>query len=392
MRRQRYQALFALWLTVLLIIGASALTCAAPAANAPAASGLETSAVSAVLLDGNGNVLYAKDPDKPLPPASVTKVMTLLLAVEAVEQGRIKLTDPVSTSEHAWRQGGSQIWLEPGETMPVKDMLTAVAVVSANDAAVAIMEHIYGSEQAAVDAMNKRAGELGLKNTHFANVNGLPAPEHYMSAYDTALIAREALKHPLYMELCGIKEHWLRNGKNWLVNTNKLLWWYKGADGLKTGWTEEAKYCFVGTAKRDNLRLIAAVFATPEPRSHLRETMKLFDWGFANYAGLPIVEKGSVVERLPVSKGMAKEIELVAAADLNLILPKGQTKNIQKKVVTGNSLKAPVAQGQKCGELVVLRDGKELGKVDLVAAKSVEKAGFFQMMQEMLSSLLSLAR
>ncbi len=392
MRRQRNQALLALVLTVLLVVGGMSQGGAAPAARSPAGSGLETTAASAVLMDGNGNVLYEKDPHTPLPPASVTKVMTMLLAVEAVEQGRVKLTDRISTSENAWHQGGSQIWLEPGEVMTAREIMTAVAVVSANDAAVAVMEHIYGSETAAVDAMNKRAEELGLKNTHFTNVNGLPAANHTMSAYDTALIAREALKHPLYIELCGIKEHWLRDGKNWLVNTNKLLWWYKGADGLKTGWTEEAKYCFVGTAKRDNLRLIAVVFATPEPRSHLRESMKLLDWGFANYAAVPIIDKGSVAERLKVSKGMAKEVELVAADELNLIIPKGQTKNIQKKVVTVGAVKAPVAQGQKCGELVALRDGKELGKVDLVAAGPVPKAGFLQMMHDMFGSLFSLNR
>lgn len=384
------------FLLVLLFAAAAligpGLAAAAPAPKAPARAPLETTAVSAVLMDGNGNILYEKDPHKELPPASVTKVMTLLLGVEAVEQGRLKLTDPIHTSENAWRQGGSQIWLEPGEAMTAREILTAVAVVSANDAAVALMEHIYGSEQAAVEAMNRRADELGLKNTNFVNVNGLPAPDHYMSAYDTAVIAREAVKHPLYMELCGIKEHWLRDGKNWLVNTNKLLWWYKGGDGLKTGWTEEAKYCFAGTAKRDNLRLIAVVFATPEPRSHLRESMKLLDWGFANYAAVPIVDKGGVVERLRVTKGTDREVQLVAGEELNLILPKGQQKNLQKKVVTEGSVRAPVAAGQKCGELIVVKDGKEIGKVDLVAEKQVAKAGFFRVLQDMFGNLFSLSR
>ena len=362
------------------------------AAGPKAPAQLDTTAQSAVLMDGNGTVLYEKDPHKPLPPASVTKIMTLLLAVEAVEQGRIKLTDDVYTSENSWRQGGSQIWLEPGEKMTAREMLTAIAVVSANDAAVALMEHIYGSEQAAVDAMNKKAENLNLKNTHYANVNGLPAANHFMSAYDVALIAKEAVKHPLYMELCAIKEYWLRDGKNWLVNTNKLLWWYKGADGLKTGWTEEAKYCFVGTAKRDGLRLISVVFATPEPRSHLRESMKLLDWGYANYAALPIVDKNAVVERLKINKGAEKEIQLVAAEDLVLLIGKGQNKNIQKKVMSDPSVNAPVTEGEKYGELVVTRDGKELGKVDLIAEKSIPKAGFFQIFQTMISNLFSISR
>ncbi|HWR06302.1 D-alanyl-D-alanine carboxypeptidase family protein, partial [Sporomusa sp.] len=371
--------------TLLFFVLGVATALSAPATTAKLQSGaqLETSAVSAVLMDENGTVLFQKDPHKRLPPASVTKIMTLLLAVEAVEQGRINLADEVFASENAWRQGGSQIWLEPGEKMTVKDMLSAVAVVSANDAAVALMEHIYGSEQAAVEAMNNRAETLGLANTHFNNVNGLPTTDHYMSAYDAALIGREAVTHPLYMDMCGIKEAWLRDGKNWLVNTNKLLWWYKGGDGLKTGWTEEAKYCFVGTAKRDGLRLISAVFATPEPRSHLRESMKVLDWGFANFSAVPIVTQGTIVERLKVNKGVDKELQLVAAQDLNLIIGKGQNKDLQKKIIADSAVNAPVAEGQKCGELVVLKDGKEVGKVDLLAEKSVEKAGLLRIFQNM---------
>lgn len=380
-------------MTLLVFVVVTATAFGAPAAPVKPQSGtqLETSAVSAVLMDENGTILYEKDAHKRLPPASVTKIMTLLLAVEAIEQGRINLADEVYASENAWRQGGSQIWLEPGEKLTVKDMLSAVAVVSANDAAVALMEHIYGSEQAAVEAMNKRAEALGLADTHFNNVNGLPTSDHYMSAYDAALIGKEAVTHPLYMDMCGIKETWLRDGKNWLVNTNKLLWWYKGADGLKTGWTEEAKYCFVGTAKRDGLRLISAVFATPEPRSHLRESMKLLDWGFANFAAVPIVTEGAVVERLKVNKGIEKEIQLIAAQDLNLIIGKGQNKNLQKKIVADSSVNAPIAEGQKCGELIVIKDGKEVGKVDLVAEKAIPKAGLLRIFQNMITNMFTIS-
>lgn len=350
----------------------------------------ETTAQSAVLMDGNGTVLYEKDSHKRLPPASVTKSMTLLLAVEAIEQGRAQLTDPVNISDNSWRQGGSQIWLEPGERMTLHELMIAMAVVSANDAAVAVMEHIYGSQEVAIDAMNQRASSLGLKDTHFSNVNGLPAPEHYMSAYDTALIAKEAVKHPLYMELCSIKEYWLRDGKNWLVNTNKLLWWYKGADGLKTGWTQEAQYCFAGTAKRDGLRLISVVFATPEPRSHLRESMKLLDWGFSNFTAMPIVGTGEIIERVKVNKGMEKELQLITSQELTLLSSKGQSKNIQKKVVVDSNITAPIMQGQKCGELLVLRDGKEVGKVDLVAEKNIEKASLLRTLQNMIINLFSI--
>lgn len=355
-------------------------------------SDLATTAQSAILMDGNGTILYEKNSHKPLPPASVTKAMTLLLAVEAVEQGIVKLTDSVSITENSWHQGGSQIWLEPGEKMSLHELLIAIAVVSANDAAVAVMEHVYGSESAGIEAMNQRGKSLGMLDTHFANVNGLPVPEHYMSVYDTALIAKEAVKHPLYMELCGIKEYWLRDGKNWLVNTNKLLWWYKGADGLKTGWTQEAQYCFVGTAKRDGLRLISVVFATPEPRSHLRESIKLFDWGFANFTALPIVEAGAAVERLLVNKGMEKEVQLIAAQDLSLVLGKGQNKTLQRKVITEPSITAPIHQGQKCGELVVIQDSKEIGRVDLIAEKDIPKASLLQTIKNMVINLFTIAR
>ncbi|MBP2662162.1 MAG: dacF [Firmicutes bacterium] len=379
---------------VTLVLFALAVTTVFGAPAAPAKtlsdSKLQTSAVSAVLMDENGTLLFEKDAHRRLPPASVTKIMTLLLAVEAIEQGRINLVDEVYTSETAWRQGGSQIWLEPGEKMTVKDMLSAVAIVSANDAAVALMEHIYGSETSAVEAMNKRAESLGLADTHFNNVNGLPTTDHYMSAYDAALIAREAVTHPLYMDMCGIKEAWLRDGKNWLVNTNKLLWWYKGGDGLKTGWTEEAKYCFVGTAKRDGLRLISSVFATPEPRSHLRESMKLLDWGFANFSAVPIVNQGAVVERLKVNKGIEPDIQLIAAQDLNLLITKGQSKNLQKKIAADSSVNAPIVEGQKCGELIVLKDGKEVGKVDLLAEKSIPKAGLVRIFQTMITNLFTI--
>lgn len=353
-------------------------------------SSITTSAESAILMDANGTILYEKDAHKRLPPASVTKIMTLLLAVEAVEQGKVSLTDEVHISETAWRQGGSQIWLEPGESMSLKELMIAIAVVSANDAAMATMEHIYGSAEAGVQAMNKRAEELGLADTRFNSVNGLPAPEHYMSVYDTALIAKEAIRHPLYMEFCGIKEYWLRGGKNWLVNTNKLLWWYKGADGLKTGWTEEAKYCFAGTAERDGLRLISVVFATPEPRSHLRESMKLMDWGFANYSALPVVEQGGVVDRIKVNKGVEQEVQLVAAQDLTLLTTKGKRGNIQKKVNLDPAVNAPVIAGQKYGELVVMQDGKELGKVDLVAERTVDKASFMRILQGMIINLFTI--
>lgn len=349
----------------------------------------ELKAKSAILMDENGVILFEKDSHKSLPPASVTKVMTLLLAVEAVESGKANLTDSVVTSENAWKQGGSQIWLEAGETMNFREMLIALAVVSANDAAVALMEHIYGSEEAAVAAMNDRAKELGLNNTHFANVNGLPIADHYLSAYDTALIVKEAVKHTLYMDVCSIKEYWLRDGKNWLVNTNKLLWWYAGADGLKTGWTEAAQYCFAGTAKRDGLRLIAVVFAAPEPRSHLKESMKLLDWGFANFKAMPIVTKDQIVTQLKISKGTSNSLDLLADNDLQVLIEKGEDSQIEKQLIAEQNAIAPIKKGDKCGELLILKNGKEYGRVALTAAQDIGSAGFFDIFQFMLHNFFS---
>lgn len=360
--------------------------------HAFAASNLaeEIKAKSAILMDENGMVLFEKNSHEQLPPASVTKVMTLLLTVEAVNSGKIKLDDLIITSENAWRQGGSQIWLEKGESLSVREMLIALAVVSANDAAVALMEHIYGTEAAAVEALNIRAQELGLKNTHFANVNGLPVENHYMSAYDTALIVKEAVKHPLFMEVCGIKEHWLRNGKNWLVNTNKLLWWYEGADGLKTGWTDEAKYCFAGTAKRDGLRLISVVFAAPEPRSHLKESMKLLDWGFARYSSHPVVKKADLVTKLPVNRGVASTVNLVAGQELSVLAEKGEKEAFNKEIVLEQDCTAPIEEGKKYGELILLKHGKVYGKVDLLAETGVDKADFLDTLQAMFVRFISI--
>lgn len=340
------------------------------------AADLDVKAESAILMDEMGTVLYEKNAHLPLPPASVTKSMTLLLAVEAVEAGRVQLSEEVSVSEAAARQGGSQIWLKPGEKMTFHELLIAIGVVSANDAALAVMENLYGNETEAVEAMNRRAQELGLKNTHFSNVNGLPVANHTMSAYDTALIVKEAARHPLYMEICSIKEYWLRGGKNWLVNTNKLLWWYDGADGLKTGWTQEAKHCFAGTAKRNGMRLIAVVFAAPEPRGHFKETMKLMDWGFANFEATPIVEKDEIISTAQVENGMLPEIPLIAKAGLTVVERKGLRGEVEREINLKEPLDAPIEKNACLGELIVRKNGEVLGSVPILAGEKVEEKMF----------------
>ncbi|MEW6573118.1 MAG: D-alanyl-D-alanine carboxypeptidase family protein, partial [Bacillota bacterium] len=220
----------------------------------------------------HGSILWQKEPYMRQPIASMVKIMTLLLGAEAVEEGKVRLTDTVTASEYAAGMGGSQIYLEPFEQMSLCELLISIATGSANDASVAVAEHIAGSAEAFVGAMNDRARELGLKNTHYVNPTGLPAPGQYSCAHDQAVLLREALKYPLFRELTRMKEYDLRGGEFKLWNTNKLLWWYKGADAGKTGWTNEAGYCLGSSAMREGLRFIAVVLGCPEPKTHFRES------------------------------------------------------------------------------------------------------------------------
>jgi len=343
------------------------------------APALETTAESAVLMDAySGKVLFAKEADQELPMASVTKIMTLLLAVEAVEEGKFKLSDRVVASESAWEMGGSQIYLEPGEEMSMEEILLAVAVGSANDASVALAEHTAGTEEVFVQAMNQRAAELGLKHTRFVNCTGLPAKGHYSSAYDMAVVLKECLKYPLFRRLSSIYEYDLRGGKFKLWNTNKLLKWYEGADAGKTGWTEEAKYCLVSSAQRDGLRLIVTVLGTPEPKSHFRESIKLYKYGFARYKAVNLALKGAKVESIRVSKGVQDRVGVVTKEQVTVVAPKGEDRGFTTRVELPDRITAPVAKGQQLGFYRVFKDGRQVLSVPLVAGQDVNKANLLQ--------------
>ncbi len=347
---------------------------------------LETTAESAVLMDPmTGNILFAKNPDKQLAPASVTKVMTLLVALEAVEKGKVKLTDKVVTSENAWKMGGSQIYLEPGEAMSMETMLIAIAVGSANDACVAVAEHIAGSLEGFVQMMNEKAKELGCKNTNFINNYGLPAEGHYTSARDMALMMREALQYPLFQKLTAIKQYDLRGGKFVLHNTNKLLWWYKGVDGGKTGWTNAAKYCLASTAERDGLRLIAVVMATPETRSHFRESMKLYNYGFAQFEAANIAKKNEKKGTVRIYKGTVDWVNAVAENNVGAAVPKGSKNAVKYNIDLAKMINAPVQKGQKIGRMTVSKDGRELLAVNLVAEREVPEGSVFRHIKRMLN-------
>ncbi|NMA52106.1 MAG: D-alanyl-D-alanine carboxypeptidase [Peptococcaceae bacterium] len=370
-------------------------TCQVAHAALPVAAGskettkpLETTAESAVLLEPYSNTLiYEKEPHKPLPMASVTKLMTLLLATEAVEGGGFKLTDRVITSENAWEMGGSQIYLEPGEEMSLHDLLLAIGLQSANDACVAVAEHIYGSEEAFVQAMNDKAQSMGLKNTHFVNSHGLPADDHYTSAYDMAIILKEGLQSPLFREISATKEHDLRGGAFKLWNTNKLLWWYNGADSGKTGWTEAAKYCLASSAERDGLRLICVVLGTAEPKSHFNESIKIFDYGFARYKAVNLADQGTNVGKVRVSKGQSDYVDVLTAAKASIVVPRGEEKGFESRIELPKYIEAPVAQDQEVGSYVITKNGQDVLKVKLIAGEDVPKATILQQMHRVLDSV-----
>ncbi|KNZ70780.1 serine-type D-Ala-D-Ala carboxypeptidase [Thermincola ferriacetica] len=351
---------------------------------------LETTAESAILIDAvTGKVLFEKAADVERPPASVTKVMTLLVALEQLAKGKISLSDKVVTSENASGMGGSQVYLEPNEELSMREMLISIAVGSANDACVAVAEHIAGSHEAYVKMMNEKAKELGLKHTHFANAYGLPAEGHYTSARDLAVMMREALKYPLFSKLTSIKRYDLRGGEFVLWNTNKLLWWYDGCDGGKTGWTSEAKYCLASTCKRNGLRLIAVVMATPEPRSHFRESMRLYNYGFARYEAANIAEQGKKLGKIRVSKGQWDWVDAVTASDVAIVVPKGEKKSVTYKLDLVPYVKAPVKKGQKVGQVTVMKDKEQVLKVNLVAARDVEKGGVFKHIVKLVRSTIT---
>ncbi|MBC7764965.1 MAG: D-alanyl-D-alanine carboxypeptidase [Hyphomonadaceae bacterium] len=352
---------------------------AAPAQPAP----MTITAKSAILMDaGTGKVLFEQNPDERLPIASVTKIMTMLLVMEALDSGKIKYEDTVVASANACGMGGSQVFLQPNESMTVKDMLKAIAVASANDASVAMAEHLTGSEQTFIAEMNAKAEQLGMKNTHFINTNGLDVDDHYSSAKDVALMSRELItKHPKVLEFTNIWMDTLRNGAFGLSNTNKLIRFYTGATGLKTGSTSKALYCLSATAKRNNMHLISVVIAAPTSKDRFADATKILDYGFANYAVAAGVKKDEVLGEGQISKGLQKSVSLVADNDCEILVAKGKQGNVKKEVVIDTQLAAPIVKGQKVGEVVLKMDGQEIGKTDIVAANSVDKYSFVNVMQ-----------
>ncbi len=345
---------------------------------------LAPGARSAILLDADtGTIIYEKNSHDKLPPASITKIMTMLLTMEAIDEGQLQWTDKVRTSEYAASMGGSQIFLEPGEEMTVDEMLKGIAMASGNDASVAVAEKIAGSEEAFVKLMNEKAAELGMKDTHFVNCNGLPAENHYTSAHDIAVMSRELLKYDQITKYTGAYQDYLRKDSEkpfWLVNTNKLVRFYTGADGLKTGYTSEAKFCLSATAKRDGLRAVAVVMGAPDTKTRNNEVSRMFDYAFSQYSMHSIYKPGEVLGIVKVQKGTVPEISIQADKDYSVLVKKGvKSPDIRHEIQMDPNLKAPIAAGQVVGKLTVYQGDRVVKEFELTSPVEVKKAGFWKL-------------
>lgn len=340
---------------------------------------LEINAKSAILLEPNtGKILYEMNCDEKLPPASITKVMSLLLVMEALDRGDFTLETVVSASEHACSMGGSQIWLEPGEGMTVDDLLRATVIASANDACVALGELIAGSEEAFVALMNQRAADLGMNNTNFVNCTGLDAEGHLTSAHDVAIMSGELIKHDLIKDYSTVWMDSLRDGKSELVNTNKLVRFYKGTTGLKTGTTSTAKYCLSATAERDGLELVAVVMAGDTSADRFEGAKKLLDYGFANYSFTEILPEFTQ-KQVEIENGEEKNVKIRAEGSVSLLLPKSAKNSITQKVEWKENLSAPIKKGQVLGYVNIYNGEENIGKIEIKASQEVKKRSFWLM-------------
>lgn len=352
---------------------------------------IDIKAPSAILMEKtSGEVIYEKNAHEKRPPASVTKVMTLLLIVEAIERGDISLDDTVIASERAASFGGSCVYLEEGEKMSVDEMLKCITVVSANDCAVAMSEFLCGSEQAFVQRMNERAAELGLKDTHFCNCTGLfEDPEHYTSAYDLAVMSRALIKHDLIKKYSTIWMDSIRNGEFGLSNTNKLVYYYDGCTGLKTGYTDKAMYCLSATAERDGIEYIAVIMHGDSIESRNNDAKALLNYGFANYRLLPL-RSHDVLPPVRVSLGEADSVQPVYDGAEAALVPKSGLGEVTYKVELPDTLTAPIAKGQQIGTLTVSSGERELYSVPLVSDTEVSRAGFGSTLLELLKGYVGL--
>ena len=374
---------------VSLLLAALILTVSLPTAGAAAESGLSLSCASAVLMEKEtGAFLLEENSHEKLEPASVTKIMTLLLVMEALDSGRVSRDDMVSVSAYAAGMGGSQVYLEEGERMPVSEMIKCVTVVSGNDCAVALAEHLAGSEGAFVTQMNQRAQELGMADTTFLNCTGLPAQGHVTSAHDIALMSRELiLNHPGIREYTTIWMDSIRDGEFGLTNTNRLVRFYEGATGLKTGYTSSAHYCMSATAERDGMELIAVVMKSPTSSQRFEDAKALLDYGFANYAAVPVYPDAPLAP-VDVLLGTQAQVQPQLERDCRLLVRRGEESQVTTQLSLSENVEAPVEQGQILGQLEVYVAGEPRDTVPILSAQKLDSLSIPGIFTRMLSKLL----
>ena len=342
---------------------------------------LAPNAISAIIIEAStGTVIYNKNEHEKLAPASMTKMMGLLLIMEQIEKGNLKWDEMVTASSNASSMGGSQIFLETGEQMTVEELVKGISIASGNDAMVAMAEKIAGTEEAFVELMNKKASELGLKNTNFKNCTGLDAENHYSSANDMAIIAKELVKHDKILEFSGTYEDYIREGTDksfWLVNTNKLVRFYQGVDGLKTGYTSTAGYCLTATAKRNGMRLITVVMNEPDSTTRNNETTSMLDYGFNAYGMEQLLSKNSILGKIKVDLGKEEYVEVVPKEDINILNNKTNDKRNVSYNISLNNVKAPIKVGDIVGKINVIENNKTIMTIDVTVKEDINKANIF---------------
>lgn len=347
---------------------------------------------SAILIEPTTNtILYELNKDKRKPPASMTKLMTMLLIIEAIDDGRIKLNDIVTVSKNAAGMGGSQVFLEENMKIEVEQLLKGIAIASGNDAAVAMAEHIAGSTDEFVKMMNDKVKELGLSNTHFVNVHGLDAENHYSSAYDMAQIARELLKHEKILEYTSLYEDYLikpDGSKTWLVNTNKLVRFYDGVDGLKTGYTSTAKYCLTATAQKNNIRFVTVTMGVDTSEHRSADTTSMLNYAFANYKLNTIIKKDQVIGEIEVKKGRNNIGKIAASENVTDLLKQNEKKTYSYNIIK-DKVEAPLKKGDVVGKLEVIdNNGKKVKDVNLVINESIDKHSFFSLFGDLFKKIV----
>lgn len=351
---------------------------------------LDLTCKSAILVDSKtGNILFEKNPDEKLPLASVTKIMTMLLAMERIDEGKMDYDDIITASQNAKSYGGSTIFLDEGEKMSVSDILKGIAVASGNDAAVAMAEHISGTHEEFVKLMNQRAKELGMINTNFVNANGLDEDNHYSTARDIAIMSRELMKHEKIFDYTKIWMDSLRNGEFTLSNTNKLIRFYDGATGLKTGSTSKAMFCISATAKKNNMHLIAVIMASPTSKERQSDASKLLDYGFNNFELVDTFTDDSVLNSVKIQKAKNSTLNVKISGDTLYLKDKNTNPEIKTNINIKKDICAPTKKGEKVGDIQIIIDEKPYKKFDILAAEDVKREGFTYFFGKILYKYLS---